>query len=178
MKGILSRQSVFAGRVLDVAVEKHRMPDGRQADFEIIRHPGGAAVLPVLPDGRLLLIRQFRPALGEMIYEIPAGRLETGESASSCAARELIEEVGYAAGQLLSMGGFYSTVGFCDEYVHLFLGRDLVAKTRALEPDEVIDLCPMSLAEALKKIRNGVILDSKAQLALLRYQLLLREEDQ
>ena len=178
MKKILSRQSVFAGRVLDVAVEKHRMPDGRHADFEIIRHPGGAAVLPVLPDGRVLLIRQFRPALGEMIYEIPAGRLETGESASSCAARELIEEVGYAAGQLLPLGGFWSTVGFCDEYVHLFLARNLVAKTRALEPDEVIDLCPMPLVEAMANIKNGAILDSKAQLALLRYQLLLREDNQ
>jgi ADP-ribose pyrophosphatase len=178
MKKILSRQSVFSGRVLDVAVERHRMPDGRQADFEIIRHPGGAAVLPVLPDGRVLLIRQFRPAFGEMIYEIPAGRLEHGESPGDCAARELIEEVGYAAGQLLSLGGFWSTVGFCDEYVHLFLGRNLMAKPRALEPDEVIDLCPMPLAEAVEKIKSGAILDSKAQLALLRYQLLLVEEDQ
>jgi ADP-ribose pyrophosphatase len=175
MTQILSRESVFSGRVLDVAVEKHRMPDGRQASFEIIRHPGGAAILPVLPDGRVLLIRQFRPALGEMIYEIPAGRLEPGESARDCAARELIEEVGYAAAQLLPLGGFWSTVGFCDEYVHLFLGRDLTAEAQNLEPDEVIDLCPMTLEEAVEKIMSGEILDSKAQLALLRYQMLVME---
>jgi ADP-ribose pyrophosphatase len=175
MKQVLSRESVFSGRVLDVAVEEHRMPDGRQSRFEIIRHPGGAAILPVLPDGRVLLIRQFRPALGEMIYEIPAGRLEPGESARDCAARELVEEVGYAAAELLPLGGFWSAVGFCDEYVHLFLGRELALKAQNLEPDEVIDLCPMTLEEALEKIRSGVILDSKAQLALLRYQLLVME---
>ncbi len=178
MTQILSRKNVFSGRVLDVAVEEHRMPDGRQASFEIIRHPGGAAILPVLHDGRVLLIRQFRPALGEMIYEIPAGRLEPGESARDCAGRELIEEVGYAAAQLLPLGGFWSTVGFCDEYVHLFLGRDLAVKAQNLEPDEVIDLCPMTLEEAVEKIRSGLILDSKAQLALLRYQMLVMEDDQ
>jgi ADP-ribose pyrophosphatase len=178
MTQILSRSSVFAGRVLDVAVEDHRMPDGRQASFEIIRHPGGAAVLPVLPDGRVLLIRQFRPALGAMIYEIPAGRLEPGEEPRECAGRELIEEAGYAAEQLLPLGGLWSAVGFCDEYVHLFLGRNLAEQSRNLEPDEVIDLCPMTLEEAVEKIRNGVILDSKTQLALLRYQMLLVEDDQ
>lgn len=178
MSQIIARQSVFAGRVLDVAVEKHRMPDGRQANFEIIRHPGGAAVLPVLADGRVLLIRQFRPAIGKMIYEIPAGRLEPGESARECAGRELIEEVGYAAAQLHPLGGFWSTPGFCDEYIHLFLGRDLAPRQQALEPDELIDLCPMTLGEAVTEIKNGTILDSKTQLALLRYQLLCLEEEQ
>lgn len=175
MKNILSRKSVFSGRVLDVGVERHRMPDGRQVDFEIIRHPGGAAILPILPDGRVLLIRQLRPALGEMVYEIPAGRLEPGESALQCADRELVEEVGYAAAELEPLGGFWSAVGFCDEYVHLFLARELTPVSQELEPDEVIELCPMTLAEAIAKIKNGAILDSKTQLALLRYQLLITE---
>jgi ADP-ribose pyrophosphatase len=171
-----SRQTVFAGRVIDVGVENHQMPDGRQSSFEIIRHPGGAAVLPVLPDGRVLLIRQFRPAIGEMIYEIPAGRLEPGESAQECAGRELMEEVGYSAAQIVSLGGFWSTVGFCDEYIHLFLGRDLTVTEQNLEPDEIIELCPMTFAEALEKVKDGEILDSKTLLALLLYQTL--EKDQ
>jgi len=177
MSKIISREIVFAGRVLDVGVEEHLMPDGRQSRFEIIRHPGGAAILPVLPDGRLLLIRQFRPAIGEMVYEIPAGRLEPGESALECAGRELIEEAGYAAAQILSLGSFWSTVGFCDESIQLFLGRDLSVVGQDLEPDEVIDLCPMSLAEALEKVRENEILDSKTQLALLRYQIFARENN-
>lgn len=178
MRRIISREKVFSGRVLDVSLERHCMPDGRQANFEIIRHPGGAAVLPVLADGRVLLIRQFRPAVGEMVYEIPAGRLESGESAQDCAGRELIEETGYAATRLLPLGGFWSTVGFCDEYIHLFLGRDLVVREQALEADEVIELCPMPLAEALDKVIHGAILDSKTQLALLRYQSLMMEGKQ
>ncbi len=177
MLKIISRETVFAGRVLDVAVEKHEMPDGRQSDFEIIRHPGGAAVLPVLPDGRVLLIRQFRPTIGEMIYEIPAGRLEPEESADDCASRELIEEAGYSAAQLLPLGGLWSTVGFCDEYIHLFLACDLTIVEQNLEPDEIIDLCPMTLAEALEKVASGEILDGKTQLALLRFQLICKENE-
>jgi ADP-ribose pyrophosphatase len=177
MSKIVSREIVFAGRVLDVAVEKHRLPDGRESSFEIIRHPGGAAVLPVLADGRILLIRQFRPAIGEMVYEIPAGRLEPDETARECAGRELMEEVGYSAAEILPLGGFWSTVGFCDEYIHLFLGRDLVAVEQNLEPDEIIDLCPMPFGEALVKVKNGEILDGKTQLALLNYQSLYVEND-
>lgn len=177
MSKIMSRETVFAGRILDVVVEKHQMPDGRQSSFEIIRHPGGSAVLPVLPDGRILLIRQFRPTIGEMIFEIPAGRLESGESALECAGRELIEETGYSAAQILPLGGFWSTVGFCDEYIHLFLGRDLTVTEQNLEPDEIIELWPVTLAEALGKVKDGEILDSKTQLALLLYQRHCMEND-
>lgn len=178
MSKILTRESVFAGSVLDVAVETHRMPDGRSSRFEIIRHPGGAAVLPVLPDGRVLLIRQFRPTVGEMVYEIPAGRLEPGESPQVCAGRELVEEAGYTAAQLLPLGGFYSTIGFCDEYIHLFLGLELTPAVQNLEPDEVIELAPLPLDEALAKISQGEILDGKTQIALLHYQRLCLENDQ
>jgi ADP-ribose pyrophosphatase len=175
MSTIISSQKVYEGRILDVALEEHAMPGGRQSNFEIIRHPGGAAVLPVLPDGQILLIKQFRPAIGAMVYEIPAGRLEEDESPLECAGRELIEEVGYRAAQILPLGGFWSTVGFCDEFIHLFLGRELIASEQSLEDDEVIELCPMPLDEALQKVRNGEILDSKTQLALLRYQITCTE---
>jgi len=177
MSTLKSRDNAFAGRVLDVGVETHEMPDGRFSEFEIIRHPGGAAILPVMADGRMLLIRQFRPAIGEMVYEIPAGRLEPGESAQDCAARELIEEAGYAAAEILPIGSFWSTVGFCDERIYLFLGKELSEVEQQLEPDEVIDLCPMSLDEALNKINSGEILDSKTQLALLHYQRLCQGSD-
>jgi ADP-ribose pyrophosphatase len=177
MSTILSTDKVYQGRILDVALEQHAMPDGRQSNFEIIHHPGGAAVLPVLPDGQVLLIKQFRPAIGTMIYEIPAGRLEPNESPQECAGRELIEEVGYSASQITPLGGLWSTVGFCDEYIHLFLGQGLIAAEQSLEPDEVIELCPMSLDEALQRVKNDEILDSKTQLALLRYQLFCAEHD-
>ncbi len=175
MKDVLSRKTVFHGRVLDVALEEHLMPDGRCATFEIIRHPGGAAVLPLLDDGRVVLIRQFRPAVGRVIYEIPAGRLEPDEPAEVCAARELIEEAGYEARLLSPLGGCWSAVGFCDEYIALFLASGLREVSRSLEPDEFIDLCPMPLDEALRLVRQGAIADSKTQLALLLYRQKLED---
>ncbi|MEK6249724.1 MAG: NUDIX hydrolase [Planctomycetales bacterium] len=177
MSTIISSDKVYRGRILDVALEKHAMPDGRESKFEIIRHPGGAAVLPFLPDGQVLLIKQFRPAIGTMVYEIPAGRLEPNESPEECAGRELIEEVGYCATQITHLGGFWSTVGFCDEFIHLFLGQGLTVAEQALEPDEVIELCPMPLDDALHKVKSGEILDGKTQLALLRHQLSCMENN-
>lgn len=172
MSDVVAQKKVYEGRVLDVNVETHCLPDGRLSDFEIIRHPGGAALLPVLSDGRVLLISQFRPAIGKMIYEIPAGRLEPEELPEDCAARELQEEAGYQAAQVLPLGGFWSTPGFCDEYIYLFYSKELVKSEQSLEPDEIIELHSFSVAEALAMVENGEILDSKTQIALLRYHLL------
>ena len=163
------RRTVFAGRVLDVGEEVHRLPNGRTATFEVIRHPGGAAVLPVLGDGRVLLIRQYRPALGEMLWEIPAGRLEPGEVPEECVRRELAEEAGYRAGRLEGLGGLWSAAGFCDEHVALFAAFDLTPVPLAPEPDEIIEPVAMPLDEALQRLFRGEITDAKTQLALLRY---------
>jgi ADP-ribose pyrophosphatase len=111
------RRDIFQGRILSLGVETHLLPDGRKAEFEIVRHPGGAAVLPVLDDGRVLLLRQFRPAAGDAVLEIPAGRLEPGEAPAACARRELAEEAGYRAGRLERLGETLSSVGFCDERI-------------------------------------------------------------
>jgi len=159
----------FAGRFIRVSLEEHRLPDGRRGAFEIVRHPGGAAVLPVLADGRVLLIRQFRPAVGTSILELPAGKLEAGEEPLLCAARELEEETGYRAGRLEPLGQMWTAVGFCDELLHLFLARDLSRGEQALEPDEFIETVPLPLDEALALLRRGEIRDGKTQLALLLY---------
>lgn len=163
------RRTVFSGRVLDVGEEDHRLPNGRTATFEVIRHPGGAAVLPVLADGRVLLIRQFRPAVGGMVWEIPAGRLEPGESPEACIRRELTEETGYVAGRVQALGGVWSAVGFCDEHVALFAAFDLAPGSAAPEPDEIIEPVAMCLAEALDLVFAGELRDAKTQIALLRY---------
>lgn len=163
------RRTVFAGRVLDVGEEVHTLPNGRVSTFEIIRHPGGAAVLPVCADGRVLLIRQYRPALGVMLWEVPAGRLEPGESAEECVHRELAEEAGLAAGRLVPLGGLWSSAGFCDEYIALFAAFELTAVPAAPEPDEIIEPVWMPLDEALALLRRGQLCDAKTQLALLRH---------
>ncbi len=164
------RRELYSGRVLDLGLETHLLPDGRHGEFEIIRHPGGAAVLPVLADGRLLLIRQFRPAAGGMVLEIPAGRLEPGEAPSACAARELEEEAGWRAGRLAKLGETLSAIGFCDERVHLFAAFELTPVAAVPEADEFIELLPLTLDAALALLHDGTLVDAKTQLALLLYQ--------
>lgn len=163
------------GRILDLFREVHRMPDNRESGFEIIRHPGGAAALPILDDGRLLLIRQFRPAAEDYIYEIPAGRLEVGEEPAGCVERELEEEVGYRPKQLESLGYVYSSVGFCNERIFLFIATNLEQTQTAHEPDEFIEPLIVTLDEALKMISAGTITDAKTQIALLRYAIQAKE---
>jgi len=160
---------IFSGRIVSLGIEEHCLPDGRCAEFEIVRHPGGAAVLPVLADGRLVLIRQFRPAAGGMVIEIPAGRLEPGEAPEACVHRELQEEVGYRAGCLQKLGEMLPAVGFCDEMVHLYVATELTAVAAAPEPDEYIEVLSLSLSEALQMVRDGQIPDGKTQLALLLF---------
>lgn len=161
--------SIFEGRIISLALEEHPLPDGRLAAFEIVRHPGGAAVLPVLADGRIVLVRQLRPAVGGMVLELPAGRLEAGEPPADCAWRELQEEVGYRPGRLEKLGEMLSSVGFCNERIHLFLAGELEAVPQALEQDEFLDILTLSLDEALARLDRGEIPDGKTALALLLY---------
>jgi len=167
----ISEELIYKGRILDLTRETHRMPDQRESRFEIIQHPGGAAALPILADGRLLLIRQFRPAAEDYVLEIPAGRLEPGEDGRSCVARELQEEIGYRAATLTPLGFIYSSIGFCNEQIHLFLAHDLEKTRTAHEPDEYIEPVIMTLEKTLDLLQSGKIPDAKTQVCLLRYAL-------
>ncbi len=166
--------TIHRGRILDLALETHVLPDGREAVFEMVRHPGGAGVLPVLEDGSVLLIRQFRPAAGGAILEIPAGRLEQGEEPEDCARRELREEAGMVAEQLQSLGWFYSSVGFCDERIHLYLARRLFRVEARPEPDEFIEPVLLSPEQARALLARGEVRDGKTLIAL---QYWLLEQD-
>lgn len=167
----LHEEILYQGRILDLARETHRMPDQREARFEVVQHPGGAAALPVLKDGRIILIRQFRPVIEDYILEIPAGRLEIGENGTECISRELQEEIGYQPETIEPLGFVYSSVGFCTEKIHLFVAKDLTPTNTALEPDEFIEPVIMELEDALAKIEDGKLVDAKTQIALLRYAL-------
>lgn len=166
-----SEEIIYRGRILNLARETHRLPDRRSAAFEVIQHPGGAAALPILDDGRVILIRQFRPAAEDFVWEIPAGRLEPGESGAECIERELIEEIGYRAAVLEPLGFIYSSVGFCNEKIYLFIASRLQKTATALEVDEFIEPRPTSLTEALRMIETGQIVDAKTLISLLRYAL-------
>lgn len=166
----IAERKIFDGRIVALAIEEHCLPNGRRAEFEVLHHPGGAAVLPLLDDGRVVLIRQYRSALNGMLLEIPAGRLEPNESPEACVRRELVEEVGYRADRVEKLGEMLPAVGFCDERIHLFAATGLIPVPQALEPDEYIEVLPLPLDEALAMVVRGEIPDGKTQLALLLWQ--------
>ena len=160
MKPLATRQ-VYKGRIVDLRLEEVTLPNQVTMTIEMIRHPGAAAVVPLHDDGDVTLIHQFRHAAGGFIWEIPAGRLDDGEQPVACAGRELREEVGLAAGELIHLGSILTAPGFCDERIHLFLARQLTAVPQRLEHDEVLTVSRMPLSRALEMIGSGEIEDAK-----------------
>jgi ADP-ribose pyrophosphatase len=162
---------VYTGRIISVDLDTVRFPDGSTSQLEMIRHPGASAVVPVLradlPDPEILLIRQYRYAAEQYLYEVPAGRLDAGEAPEVCAARELREETGYRAERIVPLFTMYTTPGFTDERIHLFVATGLTAGDAAREADEFMELVPMPLSRALALIEEGAIQDAKTALALL-----------
>ncbi|HVO35090.1 MAG TPA: NUDIX hydrolase [Gemmatimonadales bacterium] len=174
--GRLASRRIYTGRVLNLDVDTVRFPDGTSGELEMIRHPGAAAVLPVLTadgseDPQILLIRQYRYAAGGNVWEIPAGRLEEGESPEACARRELLEETGATAGRWDRMTTIYTTPGFTDERIHIFAARDLVVRPQETrrEPDEFMEVKPVTVRAAIEMIRDGEVVDGKTIVAVLFY---------
>lgn len=168
----IGTRRAYEGRLLQVDVDTLAAPDGRRFDLEIIRHPGAAAVVPMLSDPgaedpSILLLRQFRYATGGRLWEIPAGVLEEGEDPLTCARRELAEETGATAGSIDHLTTFYTTPGFTDELIHLFVATVIEVGEPSREQDEFIEVKVVALSEALAMIRDGQIVDGKSIVALL-----------
>jgi ADP-ribose pyrophosphatase len=157
------RREVYAGRVVDLGIERVTLPGGVEVDLEIIRHKGASAVVALDDAGCVVLIRQFRHAAGGYIWELPAGVLDhPGESPEACAARELREETGLRAGRLAPLGAILTTPGFTDERIHLFVAHDLGQADVERDRDEVIaEVARVPLGEALAMVRRGEIVDGK-----------------
>ena len=164
---VLERTQPYRGKIINVSRDRVRLPNGRVSTLENIEHGPSTAVVPILPDGAVLLLRQFRYAAAGYILEIPAGMVESGESPEECARRELEEETGYVARTMRSLGGFMLAPGYCDEVIHIFVGSDLEPGTQALERSEVIDLAPCPVPEVERMIREGQITDAKTVIGVL-----------
>lgn len=149
------------GRVFDFYVETVTLPNGVSVEMDIIRHPGAAAVVAVMQDHRVLLLRQYRHAVGGFIWEIPAGTLDPGEDARQCAARELTEETGYAARSLEKLAEITPLPAYSDERIHLFLAGGLVRAVQQLDRDELLVVHAVDLGRALQMISDGEIQDAK-----------------
>jgi ADP-ribose pyrophosphatase len=150
-----------------VSTEHVRLPGGREVVLDIVLHPGAAAIVPFLSDTEVLLIRQYRHATKGVILEVPAGKIDPGESPAETAARELEEEVGQRAGRIEELGWVWTTPGFTNEKIHLYAAFDLTAVVSRPEDDEVIELVPTPLAEALELVWRGELTDAKSALALI-----------
>ena len=161
------KRRVHRGAQFEFVTEPVELPNGRTVELDLLRHPGASAVVPFLDDETVLMIRQYRFATGGEIIEVPAGKLDPGEAPEVCAVRELEEETGYRAGRVEKLGAIWTTPGFTDEIIHLYAAFDLVPTEQNLQPDEVIQLVPMPLKEAIDGIRNAPVYDAKSGMALL-----------
>ncbi len=168
---VLEHKEVYRGKIVTLNVDTIRQASGRTTIREVVLHPGGVAAIPILDDGRLILIRQFRYPIGRFILEIPAGKLDSGQSPKDTIARELIEETGYCAGSLTHECIFYTTPGISDESIHLFIARDLTQSAQRLEEGEHITVEAYTLEECMKKIETGEISDGKTILGILWYRM-------
>ena len=164
--------NLYTGRIFRLDRDAVRFPDGSNAEMDIVRHPGASAIVPFMsdPEGenpQLLLLRQYRYAAGGYIYEVPAGRLDGDESPATCAVRELKEETGCTAERMEPLFTMFTTPGFTDEKIHVFMATGLTHGESAREADEFADVVIMPLAEALELIRIGEIMDAKTALSIL-----------
>jgi ADP-ribose diphosphatase len=168
----IASRRVYNGRVLNLDIDTVKFPDGSEGELEVIRHPGASAVVPLLDDPsvadpRIVLLRQYRYAANGFIYEIPAGRLEPGESPLECARRELEEETGYRAASIEPLVSIWTTPGFTDERIHLFVAWGLEPGPERRERDEFLTSVAFPRTRVMQLLEQGEIPDAKTAVALL-----------
>ena len=177
--GHISSRVVHDGRVVHLSVDRVRFPDGKEGELELIRHRGASAVVPLFgapddPDPDVVLVHQYRYAAGGFVYEIPAGLPRDGEDWESCARRELEEETGYRSGNLQRLTRFFTTPGFTNEVIHLFLATQLTGGTVRRDEDEYIRVVRLPLSRARQMVQAGEIVDGKSMVGLLYVDRFLR----
>lgn len=168
---VTKSENIFNGVVFDVKLDILKYDSGNDGRREVIHHNGGAVILPITEDGKLVLIKQFRYPLQEILIEAPAGKLEIDEDPMVCATRELTEETGYTANKVTPLGKISTTPGFCDEILYLYLAQDLTAGNHNREEGEYgMEVFEYSLEEVDEMIKNGDIIDSKTIAAIYHYK--------
>lgn len=172
----LERETIFEGKVVRLYLDRVRLPNGKEAEREVVLHRGAVGMVALDRDEHVFLVRQYRHAPAEDLVEIPAGKLDGGEEPLACAQRELMEEIGYSAGEWLELATFYTSPGFSDEVLHLYLARSLQPVQAEPDEDEFLEILRVPLHEALSMVSTGEIRDSKTVAGLALTVLLLRGE--
>lgn len=169
-----NRRTVFSGKVIDVGVDTVELPNGERVELEIVRHPGGAAAVAMDQQGRICLLRQYRHAAGGWLWELPAGKIDPGETPAATASRELTEEAGVTANDWTDLGHMLSSPGICTEVIYLYLARELRPADRNHESGEVIEIHWLPLSQALCWCADGTITDAKTLIGLFRAEQMTR----
>lgn len=169
----LSSQLIYDGRVVKLRVDTVRMPGGRETRREIVEHSDCVAIVAIDADGNVLIVKQFRKAVEKELLEIPAGGIDPGEDPVTAVRREMQEETGYLPQKVERLGGFYSTPGYCTEYLHLYLATDLTLSQLFAEDTESIKLVRVPISQIPGLITSGSICDAKSIAGLLIYSSLL-----
>ncbi|HEY5526480.1 MAG TPA: NUDIX hydrolase [Candidatus Anoxymicrobiaceae bacterium] len=163
---VLSTEKVFDGHVIKVFIDQVRLPDGRTATWERVAHPGAVGMVPLTDEGEVIMVRQYRHAVRGVILEIPAGKLDPGEPPFACATRELAEEIGMKAAEMVLLSEFYNSPGYSDERFFLFVARGLSPEQGQAEDDEFLELVKVPLASSMELISTGQIRDAKSIIGL------------
>jgi ADP-ribose pyrophosphatase len=169
----ISTEKIYQGKIIDLQVDEVTLPNGKTSKRELIKHPGAVAVIALTPEGKLVMVEQYRKALEKSIVEIPAGKLEPGEEPIITAARELEEETGYGCEKLEHLISFYTSPGFADELVHLYAAKNIkrLEEARELDEDEFVELLEVTVEEASVLIKEKKIHDAKTAYAVQYLQL-------
>ncbi len=165
----LSSQLIYSGRAVRLRVDRVQMPSGRQTSREVVEHSDCVAIVAIDDNDNVLLVNQYRQAIGKELLEIPAGGIDPGEDAEAAVRREMREETGFLPRRVTSLGGFYSSPGFCTEYLHLYLATDLVSSPLYAEDTEIIKLVRVPTSQIPELLSSGRICDAKSIAGLLTY---------
>ena len=160
-------RQIMKGRVFTITQENVTLPNGFNTDFEIIRHPGASAIIPITHSDEILMLKQYRHAVGDYLWEIPAGTLNQNEAPLTCAQRELEEETGYSAATWTLLSGIVPVPGYSDERIYIYLATDLSFSRQNLDQDEVLEVHPIGISKVLSMIAAGEIKDSKTIAGIL-----------
>lgn len=172
---ILNIEEIYKAHIFSAEKIKIELPDGKQRYYDMVRHGPAVVIVPVTEDGKILFVRQYRLGAEKELLELPAGMINYGEDPDPAAARELREETGLEASEMIRLGGFYASAGYCSEYLNIYLARDLKWNPLPQDDDEFISNISMSVEEAYTLVENGGMEDSKTIAALMMAQKYIRK---
>ena len=166
---VLGSEEIYEGAIVSVDKCTVQLPNGKEVKWDLVKHNGAAAVIPVDEDGKILMVSQYRLACDDITLEIPAGKLDSGEQPIKCAIRELEEETGYASEDVDFLMKFYTSIGFCNEVIHIYVAKNLKATKQNLDEDEFVNVHRYTVDELIQMIFEGKIIDNKTISAILAY---------